>query len=132
MDLLTKMNKFQTVYTEEDFKGVPREVKNEFYDIIGSIKFIQWLVQSEESRGYAKDRKRWDNPNDFIDRKEISTGRIYVELTKPHILENIDFFRERAIFFDKNGKYTDIPPNPNPKSEYALFWKEEVRRWEYG
>ena len=55
-----------------------------------------------------------------------------MDVTKPHILEDIDFFRERALFHDKYGVYTDITPNPNPNSEYGQFWAEELRRWEKG
>jgi len=44
----------------------------------------------------------------------------------------MDFFRERALFFEKHNKYTHLTPNPNPKSTYAEFWKEEQRRWKYG
>lgn len=126
------MNKYQTVYTEEDFKHVPKEVRNEFYEVLSSIKFVNWLIQPEDVRGKASDKLRWDNPNDLENRIEDKNGRIFIELTKPHILEDMDFFRERAIFFDKHGKYTDIPVNPNPKSEYALFWKEELKRWKHG
>jgi hypothetical protein len=44
----------------------------------------------------------------------------------------MDYFRERALFYEKHGKYTLLHPNPNPKSDYALFWKEELRRWKNG
>ena len=44
----------------------------------------------------------------------------------------MDFFRERALFYEKHGRYTHLRPNPNPKSEYAQFWKEELRRWKHG
>src|SRR5699024_5819376 len=37
-----------------------------------------------------------------------------------------------AIFFEKHGKYTNLTPNPNPNSDYALFWKEELRKWKEG
>jgi len=47
-------------------------------------------------RGYAKDRERDDD------------GKIIVDVTKPHILEDMDFFRERALYFEKHGKYTKI------------------------
>jgi hypothetical protein len=82
------------------------------------------LIAPEEVRGYAKDKPR--------ETKFYNDGRINVDLTNPHILEDMDFFRERAIFFEKNGKYTNLTPNPNPKSAYAEFWKEEQRRWKYG
>ena len=81
---------------------------------------INWLIQPETVRGYAKDKPKEED------------GRIIVDLVKPHILEDMDFFRERALFFEKNGKYTNLPVNSNPKSEYAAFWKEELRRWKYG
>ena len=126
------MNKYQTVFTEEDFKLLPKEVKAEFYEFLETVPFIKWLIQPEESRGFAKNLSRWDKPNDLKNRKESSKGRIHVDITKPHILEDMDFFRERAIFFDKYGKYTDITPNPNPKSDYAKFWKKEVKKWREG
>ena len=44
----------------------------------------------------------------------------------------MNYFRQAAIFFEKNGRYTNIPPNSNPKSEYAEFWKEELRKWKFG
>lgn len=126
------MNKYQTVYTEEDFNDVPRELKGEFYEILDSIQFVKWLIQPEEIRGYAKNRPRYTSLKDEDPEKLYEDDRIIVDITKPHILENLDFFRERAIFFDKHGKYTNIPSSPNPKSEYAEFWREELRRWKYG
>ena len=42
------------------------------------------------------------------------------------------FFREKALFFEKNGKYTNLIPNGNPKSEYAKFWKDELHKCKYG
>jgi len=129
---MIKMNKYQTVFTEEDFKNLPREIRSEYYEALSTIKFVKWLIEPEEVRGFAKNRKRWDNPNDLEYRKEDPNGRIWVDLSKPHILEDLDFFRERALFFNKYKKYTGIPPNPNPKSAYAAFWREELRRWRYG
>lgn len=49
-----------------------------------------------------------------------------------HELENMDFFRERAIYFQTHGKYTNLYPNKHPNSEYMLFWKEEARRCKEG
>ena len=39
---------------------------------------------------------------------------------------------ERALYHEKHGRYTHLRPNPNPKSEYTAFWKEELRRWRDG
>jgi len=121
---LYKMNKFQTPLTDEIKNSVPREVWLELIDFLSSIEFIRRLVATEDIRGYAKNRPR--------ETKFYNDSRVNVDLTNPHILEDMDFFRERALFFEKHNKYTHLTPNPNPKSTYAEFWKEEQRRWKYG
>ena len=123
IETLYKMNGFQTVLTEEVKKKLPREVWLELIDTLSSITFIKNLVSTEDIRGYAKDKPKSKDYND---------GRIEVDLTNPHILEDMDFFREKALFFEKHGKYTHLTPNPNPKSEYGTFWKQELHRWKYG
>lgn len=113
-------NKYQTKLTDELKNSLHKEVFQDLMEFIESVRFINWLIQPEEVRGFAKDRPRDED------------GKIIVDITKPHILENMDYFRERAIFFEKHGRYTHLRPNPNPKSEYAQFWKEELRRWKHG
>ena len=126
------MNKYQTIYNEEYFKTVPKEVRNEFYDCIENIPFVKWLIQDESIRGFAKDRPKHKDLDKNDPKRFYNDARIVVDLVKPHILEDVDFFRERALFFDKHKKYTSLVPNPNPKSDYRKFWKEEVRRWRDG
>jgi hypothetical protein len=123
IETLYKMNGFQTVLNEEVKNKLPREVWLELIDILSSITFIKNLITTEDIRGYAKDKPR---------SKDYDDGRIEVDLTNPHILEDMDFFREKALFFEKHGKYTNLTPNPNPKSEYGTFWKQELHRWKYG
>lgn len=113
-------NKYQTKLTEELKNSLHKEVWQDLLEYVESVRFINYLIQPEEVRGFAKDRHRDED------------GKIIVDITKPHILENMDYFRERAIFFEKHGRYTHLRPNPNPKSEYAQFWKEELRRWKHG
>jgi hypothetical protein len=36
------------------------------------------------------------------------------------------------LFYDNNGRYTNLIPNGNPKSEYAQFWKDELEKWKNG
>ena len=115
-----KFNNYQTKLTEELKKEFPKEVWDDLIDFIGSIQFIQNLIAPEEVRGFAKDR-----PKD-------KDGKIIVDITNPHILEDMDFFRERALFYEKNKCYTHLRPNPNKRSEYAQFWREEKRRWKEG
>lgn len=115
-----RTNKYQTKLTEELRSSLSKEVWNDLLEFIESVGFINYLIQPEEIRGFAKDRERDES------------GKIKVDITKPHILEDMDFFRERALYFEKHGRYTHLRPNPNPKSEYTAFWKEELKRWRDG
>ena len=55
-------------------------------------------------------------------------GRIIVDVTNPHILVDMDYFRQAAIKFERDGRYCDYRPNPNPNSAYGKWIREEVRR----
>ena len=80
----------------------PKEVQKDFWEFVMTVPFIKNLISPD--RQYAKDRPR--------DEK----GRIIVDLTNPHILENMDYFRPSAIKFERDGRYTDLKPNRNPNS----------------
>lgn len=113
----TLMNEYQTPLNEETLKDIPNEVKEQLYDIINNVEFIQRLVSPNRQR--AKDRPR-DND-----------GKIIVDLANPHIVENIDYFRPTALHFKKYGCFTLLRPNSNPTSEYGKWLREERRRcWE--
>lgn len=97
---------------------VSKEIYNDIIEYLSSVKFLQTLTSPD--RKYAKDKPR--------DKK----GRIVVDVTEPHILEDMDYFRQTAIHFEKFGTYTDLYPNSNPNSEYYKFWQEEARRCREG
>lgn len=132
LNSIIPVNKFQTPVTKELEDTLPREVFLELMDYLEHVEFIKWIIQPEGVRGYAKDRPKYSSLPDNHPEKFYNDDRIIVDVTKPHILEDLDFFRERVIHFETYGKYTNIHPNPNPKSEWTLFWKEELRRWKYG
>ena len=112
-----RTNKYQTPITEELLSRYPEEVREQFFDYINNVEFIKRLIS--EDRPYAKDLPR------------DSKGRIIVDITRPHICENMDYFRQAAIHFEKHGCYTLLRPNSSPQSEYRKFWDEERRRiWE--
>lgn len=111
------MNKYQTEYLEEYLNTLPEEVKEQYYDSINNIPYIRYLLSN--SRLYAKDLPK-DNE-----------GKIIIDITKPHILEDMDYFRPSAIHFQQYGCYTKLKPNANPNSEYGKWIREEIRRcWE--
>ena len=112
-----QMNKYQTPLTEELLSSLPDEIVEQLYDCINNIPFIRNLISSD--RKYARDLPR-DNK-----------GRIVVDLTNPHIIEDADYFRPAALHYLKHGCYTFLKPNSNPNSEFRKFWDEELRRcWE--
>lgn len=113
-----EMNQYQTPITQELLDTLPKEIQEELLDTINSIDLIKSLVSP--NRQYAKDRPKDDK------------GRIIVDLTNPHILEDMDYFRQPAIHYMKHGCYTFLKPNSNPNSEYRKHWDEERRRCREG
>ena len=112
------VNECQTPITEELLNQYPEEVQEQFFDFINSVEFIKWLISPDRPK--AK-----DCPHD-------EKGRVIVDITHPHIIENADYFRQPALHFMKHGCYTFLRPNSNPHSEYRKFWDEEIRRCREG
>nr|DAP62040.1 MAG TPA: Terminase large subunit [Crassvirales sp.] len=116
--LAVVMNEYQTPLTDELLGSLPEEVKEELLETMNSVPLIKRLISP--ARKYAKDRPRDEQ------------GKIIVDLANPHILENMDYFRQPALHFMKHGCYTFLKPNSNPNSEYRKHWDEEVRRCREG
>ena len=111
------MNKCQTEYPKEYIESLPKEVQEQYYDFITNVPYISKLLS--DNRKYAKDLPR------------DSEGKIIIDITEPHILEDTDYFRPSAIHYQQYGCFTKLKPNANPNSEYGKWIREEVRRcWE--
>lgn len=108
------MNKYQTELTEELMNTLPQEVQEQLLETLTTVEFVKRLISP--NRPYARDLPR--------DEK----GRIIVDVTNPHIIEDADYFRQPAIHFLKHGCYTFLKPNSNPNSEFRKHWDEEKRR----
>jgi len=119
------VNSTQSPIDESLKENLDSYVYNELLDCIDKIEFIKNLISPNRSR--ACDLTRWDNPN-ISNRKKDDNGKIHVNLTDPHILEDMDFFRQAAINFEENGRYTDYHPSKHPNSPFKKFWREEKRR----
>ena len=112
------LNDRQTPIKDLNLESYPQELQDDFWEFFHGVPLIQELT--------SKNRKRaCDLPKD-------SEGKITVDLEHPHILENMDYFRKTAIFYEEHGYYTDLKPNPNPNSEYYKWVKEEIRRCHEG
>jgi hypothetical protein len=107
-------NKYQTEITEQLLDGLDEEHKEMFYEYLEKIPMVKRLIKV--------DRKKANQL------KRDGKGRIIVDLANPHILEDMDYFREAALNYQATGKYTNLYPNKNSQSEYAKFWREERRR----
>lgn len=117
-DFFIPTNEFQTAITKEYLSQYPDEVVEQFLEIINSVELVKRLISPHRKR--AKDLLR------------DGKGRIIVDIANPHILENMDYFRQMAIFYEKYGCYTFLRPNPNPNSEYRKLFDEELRRCREG
>ena len=112
-----EFNKYQTPVTEDELNELPQEIKEQFLDAINNIPFVKSMISPNRPR--AKDLPR-DNE-----------GKIIIDITKPHTLEDTDYFRPTALYYKEHGCFTKLRPNANPNSEYGKWLREEVRRcWE--
>ena len=114
MSVIIPTNRFQTAITEEWLKQYPEEVREQLMDFIDTVPLIKWMISEDRPR--AKDLPRDEH------------GRIIVDITHPHILEDMDYFRPAVKFYKENGCYSLLKPNSNPNSEYGKWFVEEVRR----
>ena len=112
------VNKYQTPIKDLNLEQENKEIQEQFYDFINNVPYIKSLISVNRPR--AKDLKRDEE------------GKIIIDITQPHILEDMDYFRPSAIHFQKYGCYTNLRPNSNPNSEYGKWIREEIRRCWYG
>ena len=108
------INNYNTAYSLLHITEQPQEVQDQFWDCIASIPYIRELISAD--RKFARDIER------------DGEGKIIVDITKPHILEDMDYFRPSALHFKETGRFTDLMPNANPNSEYGKWIREEIRR----
>ena len=112
--MMQEFNKYQTKLSDEDLDKLPTEVREQFIEYLNSVPMIKSLVSKD--RPYAKDLERDES------------GKIIVDITKPHILEDMDYFRPAALFYKQHGRYTFLTPNSNRNSDYGKWIREEIRR----
>jgi len=118
------MNEYETILNDlnidskhwEDIQNTDSSIRAELFELNESIELLHWLMLPDEKRGYAKDKKR------------DSEGRIEVDIVKPHVLEDMNYFRKSAIHFENHGKYTNLYPNRHPNSDYKKFWRAEKEK----
>lgn len=116
--IIIPTNKYQTPITQKLLDSLNEEVRGWFMEAITTIPLIRNLISP--SRPLIKDLER------------DSQGRAIIDITNPPIIENVDYFRQSALFYLKNRCYTFLRPNSNPNSEYKKFWDEERRRCREG
>lgn len=114
MAVLIETNKYQTPITQELLDKYPQEVQEQFLDFVNNVPYIKNLISP--NRPYTRDLPKDKN------------GRAIIDLTKPPLHEDMDYFKPTALNYQKYGKVCNLRPNPNPNSEYGKWIREEVRR----
>ena len=109
-----RWNKYQTPYELLNLENEPQEIQDGFWDFINNVPYIRSLISENRPRAC-------DLPRD-------EEGKIIIDITKPHIIEDSDYFRPTAIHYKETGRFTDLRPNPNPNSEFGKWIREEIRR----
>ena len=109
-----RWNRYQTPYELLNLENEPQEIQDQFWDFINNVPYIKSLISENRPRAC-------DLPRD-------EEGKIIIDITKPHIIEDSDYFRPTAIHYKETGRFTDLRPNPNPNSEFGKWIREEIRR----
>jgi len=113
-----EVNSVNTQLDDELLKDLDKELRTELFDFIDSVKFIRNLISPNRPKLSSLEKEE--------------DGRIKVDITNPHILEDMDYFRQPAVHYKEHGTYTLLHPNAAPSSEYFKYWKEEARRCREG
>lgn len=113
-ELLRNVNEFNTPLDHHYYADLSRDVVDDIHASIDEIVFIRRLVSNDIKR--------------VCDIEKDEDGKIIIDVTDPHILEDMTFFTEAGDHFRKHGCYTLLTPNKHPKSAYYQLWKEEKRR----
>lgn len=130
---MIETNSVNTEFSDEMLQDLTKEERETFLEYIYSIKFIQNMISPNRKR--TSDLKRYEQPNadpDFGELIEDPKGRVRVDLANPHILEDMDYFRQPALHFEAHGRYTLLMPSANPYSDYKKYWDREIERCWYG
>lgn len=111
-------NEYQTPVTRELLDLYPDEVQEQFLEFVDTVPLIKYMIGTDRKRAR-------DLPRD-------TKGRVVVDIAHPHILEDMDYFRPAAKFYQENKCYTLLKSNSNPKSEFGKWLTEEFRRCREG
>lgn len=111
---IIETNDFNTEITEELFNSLRQEIREEFLDIVSTIDFIKKIISPNIKRA--------------CDLERDEKGKIIIDVTEPHKLEDMDYFRPSALHFMKTGRYTDYRPSKVPNSPFRKWISEERRR----
>ena len=110
-----KFNKCQTPLEDLHLEKYPKEVQEQWWDLLNNVPFIKWMVS--EDRPLVSELPRDEE------------GKAIIDITHPPILEGSDYFRPSALAYKKNkGRYITLRPNANPNSDFGKWLYEERKR----
>jgi hypothetical protein len=86
----------------------------ELVELMTTIPLVGYMTNPER-------RRVKDMPKD-------KDGKVIVDFSKPHILENMSYFTKVREVFLSTGKYCEYYPSKSPNSPYKQFWDEEIKK----
>ena len=113
-DILIPTNKYQTPITKELKASLDDDVWLNLLEFTESVEFVKQLI--------APDRPT------IAEATKDANGYVIPNISKPHILSDMDFFVQDRVHFNKHGYYTSAPFSKDPRSKFRLYWDEQIRR----
>jgi len=114
-EVLYETNEFQTAITKEFKASMDEEAYMELMEFIETVPFVNELVSPNRRRVVDLE---WN---------EAHTRKI-IEIDKPHIIEDMEYFIQPRLSFEKNNYYYAAEEDSDPRSPYRKYWDEQMRR----
>ena len=106
-------------------------VRVQVIELIEQIELLRNIVSKDRKKAHQLEQDSLGRIINIIETPEEDGKLAYIDFTM-HELEDMDYFTERAMYYQTHGKYTHLYPNRHPSSEFMLFWTEEARRCKEG
>ena len=111
---LIPVNKYQTQIDQKLKDSLDDDVWMNLTEFIESVEFVKQLISP-------------DRPT-IAEATKDANGYVIPDITKPHILSDMDFFVKDRDHFNKHGYYTSAVFSKDPRSKFRMYWDEQIRR----
>lgn len=109
-----ELNRAQSSFEDLHIDSLPKEVKEEFYEILETVPFIHNMVSAD--RPECSDLPRDEN------------NRAIIDICNPPLLKDMDYFTKSGQHFTETGKFCDYRPSKDENSGFYNWYKTEYER----